>query len=289
MIVPASLTIGQLQDVVQITRKLVMELAGSSGIPTFFQTFPINRIGQTSLTLITHSMPDKLADGVEGAILLSMLAAFRFLRQILDRIAQSIQMKRDEFISALLSYCMRFGPNFAEAIKLRMPVLVKQAFESSPSITDFAQRLSRLTDITLTTITTLRDIIGERDYNRWLACKDSPRGCAIVISQEENEGDNVKEVEKEREEEEEEEVEKGREEEEEEEEEEEKRDDNSKGTMQNVKANTKVVKFIKDASEDKRVAIDSPDKFTSDDDFEYEIPSGEENEKEIETNKEESF
>lgn len=59
--------------------------------------------------------------------------------------------------------------------------------------------------------------------------------------------------------------------------------------MQNVKANTKVVKFIKDASEDKRVAIDSPDKFTSDDDFEYEIPSGEENEKEIETNKEESF
>ena len=202
MTVPGSLTIGQLQDVVQIARKLAMELAGSSGVPNYFQTFPINRMGHSALMLITHSMPDKLADGIEGAILLSMLAAFKFMRQILDRIADSVQMKRDEFLSTLITYCVKFGPNFADAIRMRMPVLVKQAFASFPAVPDFAQRLSRLSDITLTTISTLRDIIGERDYNKWLACKDSPRGCTVAVSNatQEEESDEEEEVKEEAEE-----------------------------------------------------------------------------------------
>ena len=175
MVVPSSLTVEQLREIVRLAGQTAADLAGGSFVPQSFASFPINAVGSTALILISSTMPDKLADGIEGNILLNMMAAFRFMRQILDRVAGRVPMKRDEYVFSVVSYCIKFTPHFADALKLRLPILVKQAMDATPPVLEMAQRLSRLSDIALTTIATLRDIIGSESYDRWLERRNTPR------------------------------------------------------------------------------------------------------------------
>lgn len=176
--VPSSMTLDQLRDAVKLSSLIASDLAGATNIPQSFSTFPINRIGNVALMLVSFTMPDKLADGIEGTLLLDMMAAIKFLRQVIDRVYNKIPMKRDDYIFSVVSYCMRFTPHFAEALRMRLPVLVKQAFDSVPSVLDMAQRLSRLGDIAITTISTLRSIVGDEKYEQWLQRKDLTRSTA---------------------------------------------------------------------------------------------------------------
>lgn len=182
MVLTSSLTIEQLQEIVRVARQTATDLAGVSTVPQSFSSFPINKVGNAALVLISSTMPDQLADGIEGTILLNIMAAFRFLRQILDRVAGRVPMKRDEYVSTVISYCNRFSPHFTDALKLRLPVLVKQAMDVAPPMPDLAQRLSRLSDIALSTIATLRDIIGDESYERWLGRRNSPRSPQADVS-----------------------------------------------------------------------------------------------------------
>lgn len=166
--VPESMNLDQMREVVRISKQTFVDVAGAAGVPGSFAMFPINRIGHSALMLLSRSMPRKLADGVEGSILLDISAAFNFMRQVLDRVASRVQMRREDYVASVVSYCIRFTPHFADAVRMRLPVLVKQAFDSDPPVLDMAQRLSKLSDIALTTIATLRSIVGDATHEEWL-------------------------------------------------------------------------------------------------------------------------
>lgn len=175
MTVPTCFTLEQLQEVVRLSQQIASELAGTSSVPPSFSSFPINKIGNVALLLISNTMPEQLADGIEGTILLNIMAAFKFLRQILDRVANKVPMRREDYVASIVSYCNRFSPHFVDAIKMRLPMLVKQAMDANPPVPELAQRLSKLGDIALTTVASLRDIIGDEAYERWIERRTVPR------------------------------------------------------------------------------------------------------------------
>lgn len=162
-----TLTVEQLQDVVRLASRVASEICGADAVPRTFESFPINRVGHAALMLISRTMPDDLSDGKEGRLLLSMLGAVVFLRQVLERVSTRARMKREEYVSSVVSFCSKTGPLFVEAVRMRLPALVKQSFESSSPNPEMSQRLSKLADIAYSTFDSLKDIFGDDGYELW--------------------------------------------------------------------------------------------------------------------------
>jgi hypothetical protein len=165
--VPASLKLEDLQQVYQLAKKMAQAMADRAGVPDEFKTHPINTVGHQALLLVANTMPDDRAAGQEGKIMVSLLAAFGFIRQLLDRVGSSVLMDRQEYIQSLLAFCHKYGPLFTEAVRARLPHLLMQAQVSQPVDLKRAQRLQTLCNVVTQVFDLLPSIMGEAGYEIW--------------------------------------------------------------------------------------------------------------------------
>jgi hypothetical protein len=103
MAVPSHLCLRDLRRSVELATELAAVLPGSESVPELFVRLPLDSIGQTALMLLGRTMPDEMADGVEGEMLVGMLSAHAFVGQLLDKIRSNQMLDRAKFISRIKS------------------------------------------------------------------------------------------------------------------------------------------------------------------------------------------
>lgn len=168
MTVPSSLTIAKLEESARLAKRIATDVVGGEGIPSMFKTFPINMVGHTALMLVANTMPSRLADSKEGIILINMITAFSFIRQLLDRVSSGVRMDRIVYINSIVSFCERYTMFFVDAVKMRLIELLRQSLEEKPPSPEKSQRLSRLAQIAFKTFDDLEGIMGSEAYSAWL-------------------------------------------------------------------------------------------------------------------------
>lgn len=158
MDMPKDMRLADMQSVSDIATKMAAELCGSKKIPEFYCKFPINNVGRMALILIAQTMPDKLADSIEGVLLCAMISASSFIRQLLDRVGMKVMMDKKQYIQSIIDFCSRSTVYFVEALRLRLPVLVQQAHDTIPVDLDRARRLGKLVEIAIKTMDELPSV-----------------------------------------------------------------------------------------------------------------------------------
>lgn len=163
---PKDMRLADMQAVSDYSVKMAAELSGSKGVPESYSMFPVNNIGRMALQLIAKTMPDRLANAQEGEFLMAMIAANRFMRQLLDRVGLNIMMEKKLYVQSIIDFCKKSTPYFGDCVRLRLPILVRQAHDSVPQDMERAKRLAKLAEIAIKTLDDLPRLMGD-DYAAW--------------------------------------------------------------------------------------------------------------------------
>lgn len=163
---PRDMRLADMQAVSDYSVKLAAELSGSKCVPESYSMFPVNNIGRMALQLIAKTMPDRLANAQEGEFLMAMIAANRFMRQLLDRVGLNIMMEKKLYVQSIIDFCKKSTPYFGDCVRLRLPMLVRQAHDSVPQDMERAKRLAKLAEIAIKTLDELPRLMGD-DYAAW--------------------------------------------------------------------------------------------------------------------------
>lgn len=169
MDMPRDMKLADMQTVSDIATRTAIELSGSKEIPSCYAKFPINNVGRVALVLIAQTMPGRLADAVEGEMLMGMISATRFLRQLLDRVGTNVMMSKKLYAQSVVEFCAKSNPFFIDALRMRLPTLVQQACEAVPADINRAKRLSKLAEIAIKTLDELPSLMGKIVYTKWIS------------------------------------------------------------------------------------------------------------------------
>lgn len=172
MDMPRDMKLADMQSVSDIAARTAIELSGSKEIPSCYAKFPINNVGRVALVLIAQTMPGRLADAVEGEMLMGMISATRFLRQLLDRVGTNVMMSKKLYAQSVIEFCVKSNPFFIDALRMRLPTLVQQARDTVPVDVNRAKRLSKLADIAIRTLDDLPALMGKIVYTKWISGKE---------------------------------------------------------------------------------------------------------------------
>jgi len=165
--VPDSMTAGKIKEVPKLAEELIVVLTDNK-----VDKVPVTMAGLTALRLIAKTMPGELANGPDGMRLIGWVGMVAFLRQVLQIVGKNAKIKRGDYETTLVQYAETYGPDFVEALKVRLPILVSAVQQADQSSAVRVKRLQSLASLTDDILEDLEDIWGADKYEEWKQMAD---------------------------------------------------------------------------------------------------------------------